>query len=63
LPCKWRGSLAFAATSRVVDHLSLRETPRETPEERFSEGHFLEMFRSGHITAILQRLKELNEEE
>ncbi len=29
--------------------------------ERFSEGHFVEMLKSGHITAVLRRAKELRE--
>jgi hypothetical protein len=30
--------------------------------ERFSEGHLIEMFQTGHVTAILRRLRVLQEE-
>ena len=46
-----------------ADELTLRRLlTAHARAERFSEGHFVEMLKSGHITAILRRLKELNEE-
>ena len=34
--------------------------PRGPRKERFAEDHFVEMLQSGHINAILRRLKELH---
>jgi hypothetical protein len=63
----WRDeAMRFVEDARALkdaDELTLRRLlTAHARAERFSEGHFIEMFRSGHITAILRRLKELNEE-
>ena len=45
-----------------ADELTLRRLLTDHARaERFSEGHFVEMLESGHITAILRRAKELRE--
>ena len=45
-----------------ADELTLRRLlTTHARAERFSEGHFVEMLQSGHITTILRRAKELRE--
>lgn len=45
---------------KKADELTLRRLlTAHARAERFSEGHFIEMFQSGHIMAILRRAKEL----